>query len=242
MAHGTPDYAITNALATVYRMNDLGELAVRLGSPVAFDRRGDVLWWDDFECGIAKWTATLAGTGAAVAVDETHPYNGSQAVKLTAGSDGDQYAQIAVALPLPVFGRHGLEVSFGTLDEPDQVEMYVFSQNAAQQVGGALRWNNATNTLEYFNSASGWTSLGALSVWTSAPFGYHTMKLVFDRDTGLYARAIFDSQAFDLSAIAANVTAGAPAPNMRITIKNVGRAGVNDAIYVDDVIATRNEP
>ena len=62
MAHGHPDYGGAAPLATVYTLQDLAELAARLGSIDVFDRRGNVLLLDDFESGIKKWL--FGGTGS----------------------------------------------------------------------------------------------------------------------------------------------------------------------------------
>jgi len=55
VAHGTPDWGVTAGARTVYQMTDLGELAVRLGSIVTHDRRGDVIFLEDFEEGMGRW-------------------------------------------------------------------------------------------------------------------------------------------------------------------------------------------
>ncbi|GAI56753.1 unnamed protein product, partial [marine sediment metagenome] len=55
MAHGQPDFGMYQIAKTIYRLADMGELAVRLGSIVTHDRRGDVIWMDNFDSGIAKW-------------------------------------------------------------------------------------------------------------------------------------------------------------------------------------------
>ena len=56
MGHGYPDYGTQGPVSTVHSIQDLGELAVRLGSIVTFDRRGNVLWLDGFDSGIGAWS------------------------------------------------------------------------------------------------------------------------------------------------------------------------------------------
>ena len=59
MAHGARDFGIYAPKETIVTIEDLGELAVRLGSPVNYDRKGDVVWVDGFEDGIDKWDIDL---------------------------------------------------------------------------------------------------------------------------------------------------------------------------------------
>jgi len=63
MAHGTPDWGVTASKKTIYSLHDMGELAVRLGSIVSFDRRGDVIFSDSFQNGLGKVYASGVGAG-----------------------------------------------------------------------------------------------------------------------------------------------------------------------------------
>ena len=94
MAHGTPDWGVTAGAVTTYQVTDLGELAVRLGSPISHDRRGDVIWWDDFECTLNKWQTVANGAGSSVALSDARARNGRYSALLISGS-------AVVDFPLP---------------------------------------------------------------------------------------------------------------------------------------------
>ena len=55
MTHGVQDFGASSGQNSTYGLTDLGELAVRLGSPVSFDRRGDVVMMETFEDGLDAW-------------------------------------------------------------------------------------------------------------------------------------------------------------------------------------------
>ena len=242
MAHGTPDYNVTNAGETVYRMSDLGELAVRLGSPVSHDRRGDVVWWDDVECGIAKWGSTLVGTGAAFTADDTQPKNGSTAAKLVAGSTGGASAAMTKSLAYPALNKFGVEFSFASSSLPLQLTLVDGLYTGAVLLDARLRWNRSANTIEYYTAAGAWVSLGVADLPISITALYHVMKLVIDPVARTYVRAIIDARTFDLSGIPLRVAADATLQQLGFSITNYGNAGSNDAVYIDDVIVTQNEP
>ena len=69
------------------------ELAARLGSPDTFDRRGDVLWMDDFESGL-KWRTSLLGTGSLIDLTATMAASGGKCCRLVTGSANNDYAYL----------------------------------------------------------------------------------------------------------------------------------------------------
>ena len=87
MARGGPDYGASSARYTIFPVTDLGELAVRLGSPVAYDRQGNVIYTESFENGLAGWDTDTSGAGASVDVSFGRGVHGAWAGRLVAGSD-----------------------------------------------------------------------------------------------------------------------------------------------------------
>ena len=53
-----PDFGITDTVQAKSIITDMGELAARLGAPNVFDRLGSIVWYDDFQYGLSRWTAT----------------------------------------------------------------------------------------------------------------------------------------------------------------------------------------
>ena len=112
MAHGQPDFGLYAVKKTVSGLADLGELAVRLGSIITFDRRGDIVWFDDFEGDVFKWERDPSGVDAAIIVSPEAARNGAFSAKLTTGNLADDHATILHHLPYPVTSRVGFEISF----------------------------------------------------------------------------------------------------------------------------------
>ncbi len=242
MAHGTPDWGITAGAVTTYQLTDLGELAARLGSPITHDRRGDVIWWDDFEWGLAKWGVSLGGTGAAGALGTTRARNGRQSAKLTAGSDGAHSVGLAHDQAVPLVSLLGAELSFSLDGGTHQVALAQQVKTATGKYFFAVWWIQSTGVLQYEDSA------GALVTFaTGVNLGggstlFHTMKAVVDPATGQYVRVIVNATAYSLAGIPARVQAGSFMPLEEVSVTHIGRALFNDVIWVDDVILTQNEP
>jgi len=58
MPHGAPDDSNVLKIGEDYRLDDLSELAARLGSIVNYRRTGDVYFMEDFSYGLERWTIT----------------------------------------------------------------------------------------------------------------------------------------------------------------------------------------
>lgn len=242
MAHGTPDWGQTAGAVTVYQLSDMAELAARLGSPITHDRRGDVMWWDDFEWSLNKWQATVSGTGAAAAISTARARNGRCSVLLTAGSDGGFLSEIAHLLPFPALSNLGAEFSFSLGSVISDLTLEQTIRDGAASVAYGVRWNDVTNMLQYFSSAGAWTDLAATPQYSSGPSLFHVMKVVVDAVARKYVRLIVDDVAISMAGLGAEVSVSAFAPLWTVEITNNGRAGSNDTVYIDDVILTQNEP
>jgi hypothetical protein len=242
MAHGTPDWGITSAGVTVHRVEDLGEAVVRLGSPVSHDRRGDVIWWDDFECSLNKWQTQLDGTGAAAVVSTTRARNGENSVQLTAGSTAGRESTILRSLPFPVLSGLGFEVHVSLDGNYEQVIVHLLIDDGAEETIYEVRWTQTGGVLAYLNAAGTFTDFASGVSLSNAASHFHALKLVVDAQDQEYARFILNSTVYALAGIGARVFAAVANPGMQIAVQTFGDAGVNGIVYADDAIVTINEP
>ena len=226
-------------------VTDLGELAVRLGSIVTFDRRGDVYWLDGFEEGVAKFAATAVGTGAGVALALDYCRSGNWSCGLTAGSDAGHYAKIARLFPYPALSRWGFECSWSFDSDLERFEIGVEVDDGSGAVWtGVLSYLLADEKLQYKDADTGtWADL-ATSVKLYDDYGmFNGMKLVLDLVDGEYERAILNESEYDMNGLALEEGVSAvETPLIRLTLQNTGDSGKNSIVYVDDVIVTQNEP
>lgn len=242
MVHGTPDWGLTAGQATVYQLTDLGELAVRLGSIVSFDRRGDVVWLDDFEDGANKWEVAVAGTGAAVAISTARARNGAQSILLTAGSDGARYAQIGHFQAIPSLSNLGVEFSFAHIAALDNLLLELDVNTGSRLLTPRIRYDEVNSLILYKDAAGVDQELGPSNFFTADWYRFSTIKLVVDLEAEEYVRLIVDLTVFNMAGIPLAAEDNSAAGNASTTIRNTGDAGFNNKVYVDDVILTQNEP
>lgn len=241
MAHGTPDYNLTNAPATTFRVSDMGELAVRLGSIVNFDRRGDVVWLDDFEHTTGHGSFGAGGLGAASAHSTGAAKSGDQSLLLTAGSNGARTALLQKALPAPVPGPIGNESSWLLGSDAERFSVATqFNDGATVQIF-EVRYVYADQAFYYLNAAGAYVALTPGVRLFPAAIDWASVKLVVDLRTAAYVRLQVNDRTFTLPGVAGQTMAIAATPYLLTTWTLVGRAGFNDTAFVDDVIITQNE-
>ena len=242
MAHGQPDFGMYSLASTIYKLADMGELAARLGSIDTFDRRGDVVWLDDFEDNIAKWLVTSLGTGAGVALSTEAARNGAKSAKITTGNAQNDYASIAKYLGSLVTGEVGAEISFTLSDSLIKVMLYLFYYDGTNQHFAGIDYRLDNDTLYYVNAAGGTSVIAAGVALAASQYLFHTIKLVIDLKNDKYARLILDGVEYDLSSYSYQVTASAAGPFFIMQFEAQTNVADNISIYADDAIITQNEP
>ncbi len=241
MSYDLPDFYRIRSRGPLYPLTDLAELAARLGSIVTFDRRGDVVWFDDFESGLSAWQKSESGAGSGVDWDGNVSRSGGFSAKYTLDSSAANVALFRI-FPVPVLGKIGMEISFtinSNLSWFQFLSSYYDSANVAQF---GIRYNNALGQLEYLNSSGSWIEIPDLNI--RAPYvskwNFNTLKMVFDLEKTIYTRILFNELAADLTEAPSTAVSSQPA---RLDIYMRAREGASgESLYADDYILTQNEP
>jgi len=242
MAHGGPDYDVTAGVRTTYRWADLDELAARLGSPVVFDRRGDVILIDSFEDGWGRWTPNIAGAGGSIQLSRARSRSGAYSLRLVAPPVVMGLARVYTYLDYPVLGAFGLESSWvpGLTMESLYMRLYVETTTVTYQIG--VRFTPGSGNIDLWIPPGVWTTVyhQAAGGWGVPVF--RTWKVVANPVSGHYVRLLYGSIVIDASPYAIAVAGGLPLPTAEIDIGFYCNSPTPCNSYLDDVILTQNEP
>ena len=238
----TPDYSRYLPGSERYALADLGELAARLGSPVTYDRRGEVLWMDACDGGIAAFSPSGSGTGNIVFLTTFFPFHGHYSLEMRAGSDGTRLSQVTKKLSHVSMLRSGLEVAFYLVSANESFGVRLLKFDGTNMIYGDISLFGTTELLCYLDSAGVYQTIVATG-GVADPYGiYHHIKIVVDFTTQKYVRALYNDAEYDLSGIALRSEAAADIRQYRIRLRQTGRAGLNDIARLGHVILTGNEP
>jgi len=224
-----------------YVLEDMGELAVRLGSPSRFDRRGEIIWMDDFKSGTAGWWTYGSGTGYEVYVDNQITLQSPFCVVLTAGSDASQYAEIRKFFSAEVVGRAGIEFAVAFDTEFDFLYIELWEGDGNTHVKGKLAIYDTGGVINVYDADDVSHEIGSGFSYGEPTQQYHLIKLVVDFYTGMYVRLVIDQNSYDLSDISLFTEDAADNPSHRVYLYLFGREGENDACRVGHAILTGNE-
>jgi hypothetical protein len=227
---------------TVLGLQDMGELAVRLGSINTYDRKGDTIWMDDFEDNINKWGAALAGAGAARALSTDCARNGAKSAILTGGSDGARYAHIYRQLPFPVLSSLGYEFSFFPKSDMESVEFRMLLQDGADAWSCMLRFIDATKDVEIRVAGGGWVKVCDYFPFYILGSPFVSVKIVADFINSKYVKLLMRNRIIDLTAYNLYTYGDVVTPQVSVSVKFTSDVGKNGIMYIDDVIVTQNEP
>lgn len=242
MAHGTPDWGLVGPKTTVHGLDDLGEHAVRLGSPHLFDRAGDILALTDFRVGLGAWEGFHDVGGGAVHLATEHSRQGAYSMKLTAGMGVDDNAGLRIRIPYPVIGCFGHEFTYSMQDYTVYFGCSIEVDDTVDLWIAELQFHALLGRLVCITTGGAQHEIAAGLGFRISTQPEHTMKIVADLSTRMYVRAIYNGLAYNISRVPMNQAATAGAWSLEAVIEHMGDGGHNPEGYVDNVIVTQNEP
>lgn len=238
MVRGQKDSGVSNIVS---RVDDMGELAVRLGSVSTFDRRGHVIFADDFEEPVFKWVGMVVGSGS-MRLDSSYPNSGAQCVELTTSASIGHTRGIARQIGLQENQSIGLEVAFCNPPVGSELHLQINRDNGVDTYRGEVYVDFTTNQLFLFNSTGAYQLIASLVPFYSLSYTYYFFKLVVDFDLLTYKRVFLFNQWFDISDYALRNIGSTVGGFMAFQIHLVTLANAAKTIYLDDAIITQEEP
>jgi len=242
MVHGLPDWGLRGPKATTYGLDDLGEAVARLGSPVVWDRRGDVIVIESFEGSGGTWDPAPYGFGASIHRTCGGAHTGAYGVELQAGSDGEHSAQVSLVNPAVVQGPSGFEAWFGVAADTEAIRLFVYYYTGTQQYRSALYYGHVTGNLFVATTGGVWQQIASGLALHERYEPRHVAKLVVDFSTGYYARVILDDVTYLVHDIPIHIFGDPTNAQVIGVVSHVGVVGKNPKVAVDDLILTQNEP
>lgn len=242
MPHGTPDWGLVGPKATTYGLDDLGEHAVRLGSPVLWDRRGDVLVETDFRNGLGEITIQNVGIGGVVALCTGHSRTGAYSVQFIGDGENLCDQSAAVELPFPVLSKVGVEFSFCFQDWAAIWEVFIYWADRARAYQARVRVRPAVLLRDVAWYDGVYHPFGTGVALNQGDTPKHTMKLVVDLLNHEYVRFIIDDLPYSLLGNYADDIGGSAVSYLWAHAMFHRAGGDTEGAYVDNFIVTQNEP
>ncbi len=240
-AHGAPDDSDVLKQAGMFRIDDMAELAVRLGSPVDYNKYGDVIFWDDFESGLVKPISAATGVGGYVRISGAGAKSKGCSVVMCSGTGADPTVMLGYILHYPLLVSTGLKVSFALGTDVYRCSFGIILEDGTGLTQFELRYEVAGDDL-YIISAGGVYQLidGSLDLYQS-PKCHHDLKLIGDYNLSNYVSLFIDHLEYDLTAYPGYSVAGAMQPCLVIQAICEGDGITPAYLYLDNLVVTQHD-
>jgi len=242
MPHGGPDWGTAGPLATIYTLEDMAELAARLGSIVTFDRRGNVIFLEDFEGSLARVLYGTQGAGASISISNERAQCGDFSCKMVTGDAIDDWAIVRVRLPYPILSKMGMEIGwyhYASLRDLN-LEFYLF--DGTKRWDARVRWVSDTGIWEYYDATGNWIALSPEVWYYEGETAFNCTKLVVDYVNKEYVRLIANNLSWDLTGKALHSINSPTAAQLVCDVVIYTRLNLNAIAYLGSLIVTQNEP
>ena len=239
---GGPDYGVWAPKDTVTALVDLAELAARLQSPYVFDRRGDVVFMDDFEDPPLKWLVDLYEISAVVERSSITAFSGGWSARLRTGHEEGNTATMEKRIFEPESRRCGLTAYLCTPVDPPIAEMSMGLPTKGVFHEGAIRLTALTRRIEYLSPENRWVTLAPLPSVPRAHHAFWPVKLILDFEKATYHEFLLGPFSYNMEHIPLHRRPGWGAFRSRIRFRAITECNLNKDLFVDNVVFTRNEP
>lgn len=241
MPHGLPDDADVVVSAPVIALQDMGELAVRVGSPVIYDRFGNVVMMEDWSCGEGRWYHLANTAYNYVYLSSSHFRSAGVSALIVSGVGGEDHMDLIHRGPPLVPGKVGMSFLFHWNNNVADLRWQLQVERDNVETLFSVRVNRETEAIEYLDVNGNFVELEP-SVGIGYTYGlFRFGKLVVDTEAMAYIRFSLDDVAYSL-AVAGWIT-GTPLGVNRVDawVEMHQKSGVTAHIYVDNIILTQNE-
>jgi len=241
MAHSLPDYTTKYKLVRLFSNMDFSEFAARINQMVVYDRRGNIIWFDDFEGGTLCWVSNGSGVGNTEVLSTDQPFIGSQCCKITTGNLNNDYGGIVREFQRPPTSQLGIEISFTSKGNIDRYELQFTYFTGTTSYTAYAGVDTTTHTLFYYDAAGAYQTLASNVLCWVGNYFYHTMKLVVDFSTGNYVRFLFANRSYDMAGIPMRTGVSAEETRVLTGFRCQASANGGHSMYVDRFIFTEND-
>ena len=242
MSRGATDFGATAALPLLAAALDPGELAVRLGSPVVFDRIGNVVYWSLGD--EVRWPLRETANGdGRVDVLAGRGLYGGYGLRLRAGTTQGNETTWRTLLPRVLSGAVGLEMVWWSDAGIDVVTVEFLDVSSGARLRPALRVDYTDDETQHRNSAGTFVATPTQPDVVGTDGRWQQIKLVVDVTAATYVRAVMDGQDLGLDAVAVQDSgSGSAEVELRVVVRMDSAGAQTREVIVGALIFTVNEP
>lgn len=241
MSHGAPDDSNIVKRGDAYRLDDMAELAVRLGSAVTFHRFGTVIWMETFSGGLGNCVVGVTSSSCAVYLQSDRFHQDGIAAELNTLASTPEYASLNKFGPYYPGSVMAYSGWYCCLGEYNVVQINLEYYDGDYTYYARIKVLHPTGDVTYLNNSYAEVALGNVGLVDADGVKWYPFKLVVNTQLHEYVRFMFADVVFDMSGIALYSTAISSAAYVQTAIRLFSPTASDRSVYVDDLVFTLNE-
>jgi len=225
----------------------LAEHAVRVYAPPSpFEKRGNVIYWDDFESSSKRYyPKTKSGSDGYVVRATNNPKFGDYCLQLTTGSTSGDWCSVYYLINDFHISKIGAQIGIATQATQATLYFRLYYNDGTKRWNSVLRYDFSTDELDIYNSSGSYETIATIPYYKGAAgelIPYSTIKLVTDVENKKYVRALMFGNEIDLSSYSLDSDPMVVDPGLEVSIAFYTDQNVSYTAYFDNLIITENEP
>ena len=177
----------------------LTELAARLGSPIAYERRGQVITLDTFDEGVGDWRWSAETATSWIKLSSISKVHGGYAAFMHRDANTAGWCTLGRRYGLGATTTVGVSLWFRMFSTPDLIQFTLLADDASTTHKGGLQIDVDNGLINYRNSGGGWSLLGLFPTYPTSELQFHFIKFTMDLSANVYGYAIINGAEVDMS-------------------------------------------
>ena len=238
---GAPDDSNVLSRESLYRLDDLSELAVRLGSPIVFQRSGTVRLQDVFDTGLQKVTGHSLDAGVTRYLSNDRSISEGVSLCIDCPMLALRSGKINYTTPNFPDTLRGMSWGFSAVLNQGLIEARVLRYTGTRVHTYKVQYDMSNRDLSVWDGDDGWAVVSDNIYLMPAGRQFATFKVVFNASSKGYIRLWVNNHEYDLTDYAAEEGGSGIVPQTVHSLYTENPGIVDNWYYLDNIVLTDNE-
>lgn len=237
----SPDYSKYRLESARVSLSDMGELAVRLGSPAVYSRQGSVIFQNCFEYGLSPYNYETTQYPNVINLNSSYVDYGAYSLKMTLPYGGVTTARLGrKAIPVQL-NKFGFEVGVCFVNLINKVDMRITHHHLGQQYAFRVLIYDELLKAEYAGADFALHKFADITKLSANAGTFRNLKFIVDLSTHKFHELHIDNDTHSIPSvdgIQSNTTLGEEVDTQFYFYE---KTGVVTSIYLGHMIHTIDE-
>ncbi|MBA7540501.1 hypothetical protein ES705_32800 [subsurface metagenome] len=223
-------------------IDDKGYMLIKQLPILTVDRKGEVIFYDNFSNGIGIWSGTGSGTGGKAAIATEAFKTAGFSLKMATGVNGVSYGYLTGEIFYLKPSNMGIECNISFNNYVDYITIALHLYTKTQVYTLLIKINITEAKIQLSEDTVNWIDIPTSISLVANIRIFHSLKVVADFINGKYIRLIFDGTSYNISDYSLHSTTDDYYKRTQVNIQTASTSTLSGDTYLDSLVITQNEP